>query len=75
VTKTDGPRAALVDGDATSVATAVGDGLAEGGGLADGEAAGVVHAITSAPTNKPAADRITRQYAVECFPGQVFGVS
>jgi hypothetical protein len=60
---TDGPGSALGDGDATSVAAAVGDGLADG--LTDGEAAGVVHATTSAPINKATGDRITRQYAVK----------
>ena len=61
VTNTDGPDAALADGEATAVAAAVGEGLADG--LTDGEAAGVVHATTSAPTNRHTADRITRQYA------------
>lgn len=65
MTKTDGPGTALGDGDATSVAVAVtlGDGL--GAGLGEGEAAGVVHATTSAPRNRPTADRITRQYAAK----------
>ena len=54
MTKTDGPRTALGDGDATSVAVAV----TLGAGLGEGEVSGVAHATTSAPTNNPTADRI-----------------